>query len=71
MQSKLQEKLAAMRQKHAELREQWEQTKEVLAGRNCVVQVPPELIAAIDNVCDVTLRPTHTPSNIQNGAIRA
>jgi len=71
MQSKLEEELAAMRQKHAQLREQWEQAKELLAGKDCVVQVQPELLAEIDRVCDVTARPTHTHSNVQNGAIRA
>ncbi len=71
MQSKLKEELEAMRQKHARLKEQWEQAKELLAGKDCVVRVPPELLAEIDRVCDVTSRPTHTPSNTQNGAIRA
>jgi hypothetical protein len=71
MQSKLNEELAAMRQKHDQLKEQWEQAKELLGGKDCVVQVPPELLAEIDRVCDVTARPAHTPPNIQNGAIRA
>jgi hypothetical protein len=71
MPSKLDEELAAMRQKHAQLKEQWEQAKELLAGKDCVVQVQPELLAEIDRACEVTARPTHPPANIQNGAIRA
>jgi hypothetical protein len=71
MQSKLEEELAALRQKHAQLKEQWEQAKELLAGKDRVVQVQPERLAEIDRVCDVAARPTHTQNNIQNGAIRA
>lgn len=73
MKSNLMEELEAMRRKHACLRERWEEAKDLLAGKDCVVPVPPEFFAQLDRACEgvTPRRPTHAPSNLQSGAIRA
>jgi hypothetical protein len=71
MKATLKERLEAMRLELARQNEAWEQTKELLAGNQQPVEVPAEVLAEIDRVCDVAVRPTNVPSNLDNRAIRA
>jgi hypothetical protein len=69
MQTQWQKELEAMRQKLAQQNEQWARAEECLATYSGPIPIPPQLIAELDRVCDVTVR--SSPKNIHNGAIRA
>jgi hypothetical protein len=71
MQTGWEQQLKDIRRKLSRQNEQWAQAKELVAASAGAIPMPSELMAELDRVCDVTVRPRHAPANFQYGAIRA